>query len=120
MEPAREKSKAETTSIFKGFEAYLSGRRGPRLTLKANQVKGRLDVAQKNKYSNLVESLLRAVRGKEKPHTYPYPLNHCAGAIAHGSRAPAWPYGRGWGLLPERPAGRDPADRHYSAAHGHL
>jgi hypothetical protein len=58
IEPAREKAKAETTSIFKGFEAYLSGRRRPGHTLKANQVKGRLDLAQKNKHSNLVETRL--------------------------------------------------------------
>jgi hypothetical protein len=39
--------------------------------------------------------------------------------VAHRSRA-RLAVRPGMGTLPERPAGSDAADRHYSAAHGHL
>lgn len=41
---ARDRADNEATSILKGFEAYLGGRKGPGLILKAKQVASRLDL----------------------------------------------------------------------------
>jgi type I restriction enzyme M protein len=44
IQTARERAETESDNILKGFEAYLSGRKGPGLVLKAQQVSDRLDL----------------------------------------------------------------------------
>jgi hypothetical protein len=54
---------------------------------------------------------------EEKCYAYQYPSDHCASAVAHRGSTRLAPQPE-LGVLPEWPAGSDPADLDPPAAHG--